>query len=185
MDNENFLTFLERRPDNLCKRCGKCCRVSTTKKNYEEIRKLAENNDKEAMDFLEIFEPYENIEEAKKAGKETVENINDYENRTFYRCKFIGNDNLCTRYEARKEVCKRFPSSPFAVVPPECGYKEWLEQEKMKIVDKVLELKKDRNNYLSELNEDISDYRRELLKNLVISIEQYIKIYEDYGSKDW
>ena len=178
-------SFCKNRPDNLCKKCGKCCLVITTEKSYDEIKNLAENNDKEAIDFLELFEPYENIGEAKKAGKEIVENIVDYQNRTFYRCKFLGKDNLCSRYETRKNICKRFPSSPFAIVPPGCGYIEWLEDEKLKIIEKIRELKKEKSNYLAELNENISDYRRDLLNKIIISIDNYIKIYENYGSKDW
>ena len=181
---ENNSSFFKNRPNNLCKQCGKCCLVITTKKSYEEIKNLAENNDKEAIDFLELFEPYKNIDEAKKAGKEIVENIADYQSKTFYKCRFLTN-NLCSRYETRKNICKRFPSSPFAVVPPDCGYTQWLENEKMKIVQKIQNLKKDKNYYIEELNNEISEYRRELLNKLITSIEQYIELYEEYGSKDW
>ncbi len=185
MNNENNSTFLKKRPDNLCKKCGKCCLVITTEKTYEEILQLAQNNDREALDFLELFEPYKNIEEAKKAGKEIVENISDYQKRTFYRCKFLGENNLCSRYKTRKNICKRFPNSPFAVVPPNCGYQEWLKEEREKIVKKIRTLKQDKKNYLSELNENISDYRRDLLNKLIISIDKYIDMYTEFGSNDW
>ena len=33
--------FLDRRPQRLCKMCGKCCRVVTASLSYEELQKRA------------------------------------------------------------------------------------------------------------------------------------------------
>ena len=90
--------FLERRPQRLCLMCGKCCRVVTASIPYDEMVKRAKEGDKEALEFLELFEPFESIEAAKAVDKEIVENIPDYENRTFYTCRFL-KGNLCSRYE--------------------------------------------------------------------------------------
>ena len=178
--------FWERRPQELCKMCGRCCRLSTTPKPYKELVALAEAGDQGAKDFLEIFEPYETIEEALKVDREIVENIGYDENTTFYHCRYIQKNNLCSRYDTRKELCKHFPSTPFAVTPPGCGFEEWLKEEKLKVYNKVKALKLERAEYEKELTkEDCSESRKVMLNKLITAINTYINSYAKYGSLDW
>lgn len=182
---ENNGYFWERRPQKLCKKCGKCCRVVTTPKSYEELKKLAQEGDKGALDFLELFEPYESIEEALLADCDTVEHIGYDENTTFYKCRFIQKNNLCSRYDTRKDLCRHCPSTAFVIVPPGCGFTQWLEDEKLKIINKVKALKKEKSTYQQELLSNCSEHRRIMLNKLINSIDTYIKNYEKYGSENW
>ncbi len=177
--------FWERRPQKLCKMCGKCCRLATTEKPYEELQKLAQEGHEGAINFLEIFEPYPSIEDAMLVDKEHVELIGYNENTTFYHCKYIQKNNLCGRYDTRKELCRHFPSSAFAIVPPNCGFKGWLDEEKMKIVQKVKDAKIERLVYLRELGKDCTEERRNMLTLLITKLDKYIDTYAKYGSHDW
>lgn len=175
----------ERRPQSLCKKCGKCCRIATTTKSYTELQKLASEGDQGASDFLELFEPYETVEDAMLIDKATVEHIGYNENTTFYHCRFLQKNNLCSRYDTRKDLCRHCPSTAFVVVPPDCGFKDWLEEEKLKIINKVKELKKEKFLYQQELLNACPEPRRELLNKLIASIDNYINNYAKYGSHEW
>lgn len=176
--------FWKRRPQRLCKMCGKCCRVLTASISYEEMKKKADDGDKESLDFLEIFKPFDSVEDAKKMNKEIVENIPDYENRTFYTCRFL-DGNICSRYETRKEVCKRFPSSPFAVCPPGCGYEGWLFMEREKIMKYVRGLKEEQIQYRAMQKSTDDKERIEKLQKLIDAIDKNIKMFDKYGSSKW
>ena len=64
--------YLNKRPQELCHMCGKCCRVVTTSIPYDKLLELQNNGDKAACDFLGIFVPFKTIEDAKKADCGTV-----------------------------------------------------------------------------------------------------------------
>lgn len=176
--------FLERRPQRLCKMCGKCCRVVTASKEYEELKKDAENGDKEAIEFLELFQPFESVEAAKAVDKEIVENIPGYENRTFYTCRFL-DGNLCTRYKDRLQVCKRFPNSPWAIIPPGCGFEGWLFVEREKIMKYVRGLKEEQIEYkmMQKVSKDPEHIKK--LQQLIDAIDKNIKLFDKYGSEKW
>ena len=182
-ENEGYLW--DRRPQELCKKCGKCCRIVTTAKSYEELQKLAAEGDKGALDFLELFEPYESIEEAMLVDREQVEHIGYDENTTFYKCHFLQKNNLCSRYDTRKELCRHCPSTPFVILPPGCGFTEWIENEKLKIVKKVQDLKKERELYRLALLRGCDENKKIMLNKLITSIDNYINTYAKYGSLDW
>ncbi len=170
--------------------CGKCCSVVTSPSSYSELQELAKSGDERAIDFLELFVPYSSIEDAKKVFEQTVENIlkisnQPVENITFYRCKNLLPDNMCKIYKERREVCIRFPSSPWAVVPPGCGYENWLADKRNEIIQKVREQKEILPQFESDLQKDISDEEKARLKFVIDSIKNTIKIYEKYGSADW
>lgn len=186
--------FFKSRPQRLCHMCGKCCRVSTTAYSYEELKKLASQGEEGAIDFLKIFEPYPSIEEAKKYGEKTVNNIinglkendaYDENNLTFYRCRYITDNNLCSIYENRPELCDRFPSSPWAVVPPGCGFEGWLFQQREFKKQQVRKLKE----YLLDVETmllDLKDLEQiEKTKEAIEKVKKTIEFYGKYGSADW
>lgn len=186
--------FFESRPQRLCKMCGGCCRVVTTATPYEDLKKLAEEGEAYAIDFLELFEPFESIEAAKAVNKGIVDNIlNEFKNNeelkdkniTFYTCRYLLENNLCRIYENRKELCKRCPSSPWVVTPPGCGYEGWLFQQREEIKQKV---RKQKENllYAQTLFKEAQTPEEEAKINQVIeNIKNAIKQFEKYGSADW
>ncbi len=177
--------FLESRPQRLCKMCGKCCRVLTASISYEELKKSAEAGDKSSIEFLDTFEPYPSLEDALKADEKTVKNIPDYQNRTFYRCKHIGDSNLCPRYEVRYDVCRFFPSSPWAVVPPECGFEGWLFQQREFHKQHIRKLKEEAIFYKAKLKTNISEHEKGLYEQLIKKINERVKLYDKYDSEKW
>ncbi len=177
--------FLERRPQRLCLMCGRCCRMAVASIPHSELLKKTEEGDESSKEFLEIFEPYATIEEALKADEATVKNIPDWENRTFYHCRFIRDDNLCSRYETRYEVCRIFPSSPWAVIPPNCGFRGWMFNEVEAHKRKIRKLKEESVYYNAKLKTNIPNKEKQLYKKLIDKISERVKLYEKYGSQYW
>ena len=148
--------------------------------------KKVEEGDKSALEFIETFEPYESYEEAMKLDEATVKNIPDYQHRTFYRCRFIKDgSNLCPRYEERYEVCRQFPSSPWAVTPPGCGFEGWLFKEREAHKQYIRKLKEDAIYYKAKLQTDVSDEDRDLYEKLIAKIDDMVSLYSQYESKHW
>ncbi len=185
---------MKQRPQSLCNMCGRCCRLATTPVPYDELLKLVEEGEQGAIDFLSIFEPYPSIEAAREQDPTAVDNIihelkefGKYEEdkTTFYRCKYISDDNLCGNYENRPELCHRFPSSPYAVVPPGCGFEGWLfwmqEEDKQKV-----RRSKEQLIELQLLRKKTSD---EELINKISAVEEKVQRtidnYKKYGADFW
>ena len=186
--------YLNKRPQELCHMCGKCCRVVTTSIPYDKLLELQNNGDKAACDFLGIFVPFKTIEDAKKADCGTVENIiaqlkadNNYNESqiTFYTCKYLQDDNKCSIYEKRPTLCRHCPSTPWAIVPPGCGLAGWLfrkrEEEKERVrkaKEELLELQvlKNKVNNPDTLNK---------IKAVEHKIQRTIDMYKKYGSENW
>ena len=186
--------YLAKRPQHLCHMCGKCCRVVTTSIPYAELKQMAQDGDKGAVDFLSLFVPYDSIESARNVDAGVVDNIInrlksdgsfDENEITFYGCKYLQDNNLCSRYETRLDLCKHCPSTPWSIVPPGCGFEGWLfwqrEEIKQKIrksKEELLELKllrmrtKDENT-LQKI--DIVEHK----------IQRGIDFYKKYGSENW
>lgn len=186
--------YLAKRPQHLCHMCGKCCRVVTTSIPYAELKRMEQDGDKGAVDFLSLFVPYDSIESARNVDAGVVDNIInrlksdgsfDENEITFYGCKYLQDNNLCSRYETRLDLCKHCPSTPWSIVPPGCGFEGWLfwqrEEIKQKIrksKEELLELKllrmrtKDENT-LQKI--DIVEHK----------IQRGIDFYKKYGSENW
>lgn len=185
--------FIESRPQRLCLMCGKCCRLATTTIAYKELLTMVENDDEAAKDFLGIFEPYTSIDVAKEAHPEIVDNIlRNLKNSpetitevTFYKCKYILDNNLCGIYENRPELCERFPSSPWAVIPPGCGYEGWLFKSREEIKQKIRKQKESLLEFETELKKGKSPEMTIKLKNAIQKIKDIIKAYAKYGAEDW
>lgn len=192
MDNYEA-NYLNKRPD-LCRMCGKCCRVVTTSVPYDELKAKADSGDEGAIDFLDIFVPFESIEAARAVDSGIVDNIinglnsdgvSETENLTFYTCKYLQDNNLCGKYEERKTLCKHFPSTPWAIVPPCCGFEGWLFLKREEIKQKIrkskedlLELKVLRNKVTDEDTlKKIDAVEHKILSN--------IELYKNRGSENW
>lgn len=186
--------FLAKRPQHLCHMCGKCCRVVSTPIPYDELKKMAENGDSGAVDFLSLFVPYKSIEEARKVDASIVDNIINHKiedgiynegDTTFYYCKYLQDNNLCSRYESRLTLCKHCPSSPWVVVPPGCGFEGWLFWQREEIKQKVRRYKEE----LLELELLRKKTKETDTVNKILAVEQKIKknidMYKKYGSENW
>ena len=46
--------YLAKRPQSLCKMCGKCCRVATTSIPYKKLKLMAHEGDEGVVDFLSL-----------------------------------------------------------------------------------------------------------------------------------
>lgn len=185
-----FEEYMKNRPQRLCKGCGQCCKTVTTGLTNDTLLQMAKNDDKGAIDFLEIFEPYSSIEEAKQASPETVNNIFSYIDEserakaTFYKCKHLAENNLCQIYEKRPELCHIFPSSPWAVVPPGCGFEGWLFQVREEIKQKVRK-EKEILLTLEILLKTAPEQEAEEISSSIKRIKDIINVYAKYGSADW
>ena len=186
--------YLKNRPQRLCHMCGKCCRLSTTSRTYKELKKLVREGDEGATEFLRVFEPYSSIDEARKASKETVDNIveallendaYDETQLTFYKCRYIQDDNLCGIYKDRPELCERFPSTPWAVVPPGCGFEGWLFQQREEKKQNIRRMKEDILSLEVMLKKTNNLDEMKKILDTIDKIKHTINLYAKYGSSDW
>lgn len=185
--------FFKNRPQELCKMCGMCCKLATTAVSYEQLQREAEEGLQSAIDFLSIFHKYESYEEAYKVNPKHVENVTKTMKEVhgedflpeFYYCNYVNSDNTCGIYEKRPKVCKRAPASPWMLMAPECGYNDWLKEQRAKHMKYVIDLKE----IVSILKDYPLDYFVEAKgKTAGQLIEEYQKIidsYKRYGSDNW
>lgn len=186
------LKLLEDDRQYLCRMCGRCCRLSTTSKTYSELLELVEAGEQSAIDFLDIFEPIKTIEEAKKIDKAIVENIihqleNENlptDNLTFYTCKYIGEDNKCSKYLERKELCKVFPK-PWAVAPPNCGFEGWQFVKRETHKQKVRLLKEELLDMETQFKKAKSNTQRKKIERVIQKIKETLELYAQRGPIDW
>ncbi len=186
--------YLGTRPDNLCHMCGWCCRVATTSIPYNKIIELAKEGDEGAKDFLELFEPYPSIEDAKKVSEAVVENIinglkedGNYneDNMTFYKCRYLTEDNLCSRYETRMQLCKHFPASPWAIVPPGCGYEGWLFMKREEAKQKIRKIKEELIELELLKKKTGSSEVLSKITTVISKMHHSIELYKKHGSENW
>lgn len=193
MDNYEK-NYLSQRPQSLCNMCGRCCRCSTTSFTYKQLLELQAQGDQGAIDFLELFEPYESLDAAREVSAEIVDNIikglkedgkYNEEDMTFYHCRFIGDDNLCTRYLERKTLCDHFPSSPWAIVPPGCGFEGWLfmkREEKKQQIRKIKEELLELQLLKTKTTNPETLAKIEAVEN---KMHKSIELYKKHGSEFW
>lgn len=187
-------SYLKTRPQRLCHMCGRCCRVVTTPKPYCELKYLESQGDQGAIDFLKIFVPYPSIEAARKVDKELVDNVIkkmseaddfDINKVTFYGCKYLLDDNTCPIYEERPALCRHCPSTPWAIVPPGCGFEAWLFLKREETKQKVRKAKEDylELQLLKTKTNDPENLKK--IESVENKIKHTIDIYKKYGSVDW
>ncbi len=113
-----------------CSGCATCCRLACSEFSPEELRQKAENGDKFAQQFTSVFVPYETIEEARAIYPEYLELLNEKidEPVYFYHCPKVTDDNRCSDYENRPQICRDFPDNPLAVLPIKCGFRAWKDE---------------------------------------------------------
>jgi Fe-S-cluster containining protein len=121
-------------PQSLCNMCGKCCYVATFRggKSYQEIIDLIKNPESNpidvegAIDFLTIFEPYEDHDTVKILEPEFYERVMKKignPNTSFFICRFIGKNGGCMIHEDRPFLCRVYPvPHETTMFIPGCGF---------------------------------------------------------------
>lgn len=125
------LDILERRKKIQCCGCASCCKLACSEFSYDELNLKAENGDKFATQFVSVFVPYEDEEDARKIYPEYFELLKDKaqdEKVYFYHCPKVTGDNRCPDYQNRPQVCRDFPDNPLGFLPKKCGYTFWKEE---------------------------------------------------------
>ena len=186
--------YLAMRPQELCNMCGRCCRVVTTSKSYEELKALQAENDEGACEFLKIFVPYPSIEAARAVDKELVDNVinlliedgnYDETKMTFYGCKYLREDNLCSIYEERPVLCRHCPSTPWSIVPPGCGFEGWLFLKREEAKQKVRKAKEDLLELKLLKTKNPTEDILKKISSVEHKIQTTIDMYKKYGSENW
>lgn len=182
-------------PQHLCRMCGKCCKAITTPYTYDELVQLAKEGQEEAKVFVEIFEKYDSIEDARKVVPDHVENIINFlktnnpdfdESKiTFFHCPYITDENLCSIHATRPDCCRRAPRNGWSFFPPDCGFKGWQFQQREKVKCSVRKLKE----YLLELelmsDDDVVQGRNKTVKEMKDFINKKIAPWKKYGADFW
>lgn len=182
-------------PQHLCKMCGKCCKAITTPYTHEELVELAKEGQEEAKVFVEIFEKYPSVEDAKKAVPDHVENILnqlkknnpdfDESKVSFYHCPHLTFENKCAIHATRPDCCRRAPRNGWSLFPPGCGFKGWQFQQKERVKSTVRKLKE----YILELEQLPPDAivpgREKTAAEMIAFINEKIKPWEKYGARFW
>ena len=140
-----------------CNKCGACC------KNIP-------------VDFSHNVIFRDGIQELTSEFKTMLIPISKTNNITFCSCKYLVN-NLCT-HSKKPEECKIYPSSPFAFLPEECGYRGDIFIKLESIKQKIRKLKEEIIHY------ETLDKTQELQK-LINHHKNIINKYKQYGSEDW
>lgn len=119
----------ERRKCYSCSCCSSCCRLASSEFSYDELKDRAKKGDKFSRDFVSVFVPYKDIEDAKKVYPDYVELIEKTFDKSekvyFYYCPKLGTDGLCSDYENRPDICRDFPNNPLVILPLKCSFNEW------------------------------------------------------------
>lgn len=148
---------------NYCNKCGNCCKNIVVDFNQNII--FRDGIQKLDSEFAKMLEPVK-----------TERNI------TFCNCKFLI-DNLCTNPE-KPDFCLKYPSSPFAFLPKECGYYGVIFLKKEQIMQKIRKLKEEIINYEALLvSASKQDYREYSI--IIERHKNFISKYAQYGALDW
>lgn len=122
-----YKNIMDKKNNYSCNMCAACCKLATSAYSYEQLKQRAMKGDKFSKDFVSVFIPYESENAAKQANPEYFELLNklvEEDKIYYYYCPKLQN-NLCSDYENRPQICKDFPHNPLKLLPSECSYNEW------------------------------------------------------------
>lgn len=128
---EKWMKILEYRKEFECVGCATCCKLACSEFSYEELKQKSKLGDNFATQFISIFVPYKNENQAKEIYPEYFELLAeklDGESVYFYHCPKLTEHNLCSDYENRPQICRDFPDNPLSMLPKSCGYCGWKEE---------------------------------------------------------
>lgn len=166
-----------------CNRCAQCCKCASVSMTKLELERKSAAKDAFAADFLSVFEPYENIEQAALEFPVTVERSiaacekNSSKLRpeeiTFYKCKYSSENNDCLVYEDRPEFCRNYPENPFLVFHKSCAFEEWADACRKRY--EIFEIRHD------ELKERVNEIEFLKYRQKVIRTLAFLELRNDPG----
>jgi Fe-S-cluster containining protein len=116
----------------ICSQCGVCCRLASSEFSYEELLRKADQGDAFAQQFTGVFLPYASQEDAEKRFPDLVSQVVKYAESGkevhFYHCPYIGEDNRCSIYTKRPQICRSYPDTPLTFIYDHCAWKPWKDQ---------------------------------------------------------
>ena len=175
----------------ICKKCGKCCRLVASLKSYEELCLDAKNGDNVAINFLKLFLPYADIEEAKAVDEKVVNETCAMNKRVygaetyFYFCRYLGESWLCNVYEMRPKLCRTFPKNEFVPLPDGCAYEGYAFIAREKIKTKVRKAKEQLLD-IKVMRQAATDRATiERLNKIEKNAQALIDEYKAFGSTNW
>lgn len=146
-----------------CLKCGNCCRnikIDLKRKIlfFDGIQHLDEN----FLSMLEIIKTEDDI--------------------SFCKCKFLEN-NSCSNLN-KPEICKNYPSSPFAYIPRNCGFEGDVFMSLEHVKQKIRKLKEEIIHYEALINTSGKSEQNQYQK-IINSHKKFIEKYKPYGSENW
>ena len=123
----SYKIMMDKKEEYSCSCCGSCCKLAVSEYSYDQLKQRAFRGDKFSKDFVSVFVPYKTEEEAKQANPEYFELLNELMEEQkiyYYYCPKVEN-NLCSDYENRPDICKDFPHNPLKLLPSICSFNAW------------------------------------------------------------
>ena len=121
--------------NNLCVKCGICCRLMAI--NWEEKVLLRDGIQPLDENFEENLIPFSKSD-ARNINEYYVKNVQSiFPNAEFFSCKYLSDRNVCT-CTPKPEICRNFPSSPFAFLQENCGFTGEIFLKKEAVMQKGL-----------------------------------------------
>lgn len=146
---------------NYCNICGECCR-------------------KIAVDFTNNVIFRDGIQILPQDMKKWLIEVDKKDNITYCTCKFL-QGNFCTNSN-KPDICKNFPSSPFAFLPDNCGYYGVIFSKHEKFMQKIRKLKEEILHYetlmISCSKNDAKQYAK-IINQHNKFIDKYKKYFKD------
>lgn len=178
---------------NICKKCGKCCRLIHSLKSYQDFCEESKNGDSVAVNFLKLFLPYESLEEALAIDSDCVNGIIEHHKRIygedtstyFYHCRYIAEDNTCKVYDMRPKFCRHYPKNEFIILPQDCSYEGYSFMRREKIKAKVRKAKEQLLD-IKVMRQKVTDRATlEKLNKLEKQSILFVDQYKYFGSGNW
>lgn len=134
---EKWMKVLDYREEFSCSGCATCCRLACSEFSYEELKQKAQNGDNFATQFISVFIPYEDEAKPREIYPEYFELLEREltgEKVYFYHCPKLTEDNRCSDYDNRPQICRDFPDNPLSMLPCSCGYCKWKEEVEPRVL---------------------------------------------------
>lgn len=149
---------------NYCIKCGKCC---------ERIR----------VNFSEKKLYFDGIQYLDEKFANMLTEIERDGSISYCKCIYLKN-NLCTNNN-KPEICKHYPSSPFAYITEDCGYSGIVFINSEKVKQKIRKLKEEIIRYETLIQTNNNKREQQQFYKVIHRYKKYIEQYSEYGADNW
>ncbi len=165
---------------DLCERCGICCKLIPVDTEAKTL--LRDGVQPLTDEFLEYLIPL-SLEDAQSINEAYVDNVlNTFPTADFFKCKFLAPSNLCSKLNI-PEICQKYPSHPFALIPDNCGYLGEVFVKNEEVKQKIRRYKEEIIDYQVQIECGSKDSKSCL--KIIESLQRFIKKYEIFGAEEW